>query len=302
MKTLSWFTFLLAATGLTLAALDSVLPSLGIDQKTIRRMAQDQLRSTGSFYPGAYLPRPVVERLKSLTGPQRAAAVTEALSVAKAIIGEAEFAQAHEAYLTSNLRAANHGIDIEADARKTQRQMETDPEKAIRDTMTVAGAQMAQGLRKLDRNGLKMMIDMDLEGGDAKLKKIATLLDSNFEECRREYSLWKSASMGGPSTESAYQAALSQGSTQKDRQKLLDEQRAWNQYNLKSMLRQKLDAFIATASSVDFAAQTAAVNGKQRFVNPKYEAKPGDWKMLYRAGKEPVGAALAFARQWRQEL
>jgi hypothetical protein len=243
-----------------------------------------------------------LERLKSLTGPQRAAVVTEALGAAKAMVGDPEFAQAHEAYLTSHLRAVNHGLDVEADARKTQSQMEADPEKAMRDTMTVAGAQMAQGLRKLDRNGLKMMIEMDLEGGDAKLKKIAAQLDTNFEECRREYSLWKSASMGGPATESAYQAALSQGATQKDRQKMMDEQRAWNQYNMKSMLRRKLDAFIATASSVDFSAQTAAVNGKQRFVDPKYEAKPGEWKMLYRAGKEPVGAALTIAKQWRQEL
>jgi hypothetical protein len=98
------------------------------------------------------------------------------------------------------------------------------------------------------------------------------------------------------------QTALGQGASRQDRQKLLDEQKAWDRYNLKSMLRQRLDAFLALAPTVDFAAQTRPSSGRTVFTDPKCEAKSAEWKMLYRAGKEPVLAALEFARQWRREL
>ena len=68
------------------------------------------------------------------------------------------------------------------------------------------------------------------------------------------------------------------------------------------MLTRRLDEFIATASTVDFAAQTRQAQGKTLFVSPQYERKNSEWKALYRAGKEPVTAALEFARQWRKEL
>lgn len=292
----------LLAAGMGLAAIDTYLPSLGVDAKAVELAAQAQLRGSGAFYPGSVLSREALGRLKAMPGPQKAGAVTEALQLAKSVVSSAAFAKAHEEYLTTQLRAANHGLDLKTEEAALQKRMtggsSGDPEAM----MKVAGAQMAQSFRKMDKNTLKMMLDMELKEGDAKLKKIAPLIESNFEEFRKQYSLLKSASMGGPATEAEFQAALGEGASQQDRRKLLDEQKAWNQYNLKSSLTRRLDEFIATASTVDFAAQTAPSGGKIRFVNPAYERKSNEWKMMFRAGREPVQAALEFARQWRAEL
>jgi len=39
-----------------------------------------------------------------------------------------------------------------------------------------------------------------------------------------------------------------------------------------------------------------------RFVNESYESKSSEWKLWYRAGKEPVPAARAAVGAWLKEL
>ena len=41
---------------------------------------------------------------------------------------------------------------------------------------------------------------------------------------------------------------------------------------------------------------------KERFAETRYEMKPSEWKLCYRAGKAPVEAARAFAQGWLKEL
>jgi hypothetical protein len=38
------------------------------------------------------------------------------------------------------------------------------------------------------------------------------------------------------------------------------------------------------------------------FADEKLEAKPAEWKLCFRAGKEATGAARAFAEGWLAEL
>jgi hypothetical protein len=63
-------------------------------------------------------------------------------------------------------------------------------------------------------------------------------------------------------------------------------------------LRQFLDA----CGTVDYGAKVVAAGGTLRFANPQYEQKPSEWKMCYRAGREPVEAAKAFATAWLKEI
>lgn len=68
------------------------------------------------------------------------------------------------------------------------------------------------------------------------------------------------------------------------------------------LVRRRLQQFIDLAATVDFNAELKTVGSKKKFVNPKYEGKASDWKMIYRAGKEVITPALAFAEQWVAEL
>lgn len=64
----------------------------------------------------------------------------------------------------------------------------------------------------------------------------------------------------------------------------------------------RLHRFLDTCGAVDFNAQLVTKNGTKVFANPAYEAKDYDWKMCFRAGKEPVDAAKAFATAWLKEM
>lgn len=64
----------------------------------------------------------------------------------------------------------------------------------------------------------------------------------------------------------------------------------------------KLHAFLETCADVDFDAKTVSSNGKRRFTNPDYESQSSNWKICFRAGREPVEAARQFANSWLAEL
>lgn len=70
----------------------------------------------------------------------------------------------------------------------------------------------------------------------------------------------------------------------------------------KVLVARYLRSFLATSATVDFSAKLVSANGKMRFENPDFEAQPNDWKLCYRAGKEAVTTARAFATAWLVEL
>lgn len=68
-------------------------------------------------------------------------------------------------------------------------------------------------------------------------------------------------------------------------------------------IKQRLVNFLETTKDIDFAAGLTIKNGKTIFVNPVYERQKGNyWKMAFRAGKEVVEPARAFAEQWLEEI
>jgi hypothetical protein len=90
-----------------------------------------------------------------------------------------------------------------------------------------------------------------------------------------------------------------------DEERYREELAKWEQQwpaDPKALVRMRLQEFLSATANVDFAAQTVNKNGKQRFVNAAYEQKPSEWKLAYRAGKEPTEKARAFASAWLKEL
>lgn len=69
------------------------------------------------------------------------------------------------------------------------------------------------------------------------------------------------------------------------------------------LVKQRLKEFLEASRDVDYAATLVpGRNGKMVFARNDYEGKPHDWKLCYRAGKEPVEAARLFATEWLAEL
>jgi hypothetical protein len=67
-------------------------------------------------------------------------------------------------------------------------------------------------------------------------------------------------------------------------------------------LKRRLQSFLDATADVDFAAALKGEGSSRRFVDKQYEAKPPEWKMCFRAGKEASDAARSFAKGWIEEL
>ena len=66
----------------------------------------------------------------------------------------------------------------------------------------------------------------------------------------------------------------------------------------KELVKQRLEELLDATEDVDFDAE---LNGR-KFANKLYERKPQEWKLAYRAGREPVEKARKFAEEWLKEL
>ncbi|HVP39174.1 MAG TPA: hypothetical protein VMS93_08330 [Candidatus Saccharimonadales bacterium] len=69
----------------------------------------------------------------------------------------------------------------------------------------------------------------------------------------------------------------------------------------KRLLRRRLTDFLALTQGMDFNAKLTR-GDRGQFVDQKLEAKPEDWKMWFRAGREATTAAREYAAAWLKEL
>jgi hypothetical protein len=92
---------------------------------------------------------------------------------------------------------------------------------------------------------------------------------------------------------------------QQDLNHFKEETKRWEtEYpaDVKLFVRGRLQHYLDVAGTVDFSAALVEKYGKKRFVNPAYQAKNNEWKMIYRAGKEVYDTTKPFAEQWVKEL
>jgi hypothetical protein len=71
----------------------------------------------------------------------------------------------------------------------------------------------------------------------------------------------------------------------------------------RELLKRRLREFLQESANVDYDAKLVRRDGKMRFANERYEGETSDqWKLCYRAGRQPVEKARAFAKTWLAEL
>ena len=70
----------------------------------------------------------------------------------------------------------------------------------------------------------------------------------------------------------------------------------------KAQLKKRLQSFLTATAEVDYDAATHSNGSFKVFDKTEYEAKPREWKLCYRAGRETGEAIRAFAESWLAEL
>lgn len=71
----------------------------------------------------------------------------------------------------------------------------------------------------------------------------------------------------------------------------------------RALIAARLHQFLEVSQNIAFDAKLApGSSGRMKFADPQYEAKSSQWKLCYRAGREPVGTARAFAIAWLRQI
>ena len=70
----------------------------------------------------------------------------------------------------------------------------------------------------------------------------------------------------------------------------------------RALVAMRLRKFLETTADIDYAAKLVEQGKVRKFADPALEAKPGEWKMCFRAGKPATDAARDFARKWLADL
>jgi hypothetical protein len=245
--------------------------------------------------------------LQAMTPADKLALTQEVLSAVKATVMAPGFRAEHTARIARQTnRAIDHGIDpttygisgnLETDAITTTvvpviQMMRSFPNEALIQGFEDERAELPQQIN--DEEGEERA---KLQAYLVKLNALAPLVKSNPDEFKLQYTLAKSASMGGPDTEAKLQAAMSGGA---DTEKMRLEQTYWNKYNLDAILKKNLTQFIDQATKVDFRRATQVKDGYLYWGDGNEMS--GLDTLEVTLGQAPTSAAVAFARSWLSEL
>lgn len=70
----------------------------------------------------------------------------------------------------------------------------------------------------------------------------------------------------------------------------------------RGLVAMRLRHFLEATSDINFSAQLVDKDRKKVFADAALEAKPAEWKMAFRAGKQATDAARTFAERWLADL
>ena len=225
--------------------------------------------SNGDWERLPYVRGSVVAAAKALDEQARLAFVEKVGAAFKTLVMSDTFAKALADSIKQEHQAVDHGItglvsmeelvkrkDFAAiEARNKGRSA-----AAIVDNME-SRTQDAAGLDQPEPGSWTRNADDVKRKDRAKYQKMVrdaqalqALGTSDVQKLRRGMAVLYWMDQGGPETEEALYAL-------RDRAKAESEQLAWDQYNLKTVLRKQLTAFVALVPTVDFVAATKETRG-----------------------------------------
>ncbi len=92
-----------------------------------------------------------------------------------------------------------------------------------------------------------------------------------------------------------------------EKQTYQEQMAAWEKNypeNPKTLVANRLRQFLEVSQNIPFNAELVS-NPKSKivkFADPQYESQTPEWKLCFRAGREPVQAARAFVSEWLGQI
>jgi hypothetical protein len=146
--------------------------------------------------------------------------------------------------------------------------------------------------------------DASIKEMEANIKKMPPEMQKQMEEVVKAMKMQQAELKKNTEFQEAREAAVKQGQAQEERefQERLAQYESEHPKNPDLLIASRLKQFLALSADVNFDAKLVKQGDKMRFEDPTLEAKPEEWKLCFRAGREATDAARAFAAEWLKEL
>lgn len=254
--------FLFSFTAKRLA--DDFLKQLGISQSEADNKITSSLLSGSLNYYG-------IRNLKNILVNDRAAIVKDLAGYAKQYAGSDTFKKEYAALKERNKPAPAQKIE-------SPEEMRANMIRAAKEYVANSEASLKNATPQTQKLFTEMLeaAKKNLKEAEDPNNKTINVWAQNYEEMKKMTQLnWENSMKDWEAKYPANQLLYVKGS---------------------------LQSFLDATEGIDFGAQLYDKNGKKYFVNREYERKDSRWKMAFRAGKEAVETARAFARQWISEI
>lgn len=287
------------------------ISNLNLTNNVNRLVQEEEPVPEGEWNQMPFFGTATTAALRLLDDNGRVAFIEKTGPAVKAFVQSDTFGKSHADFIRQRFDAVDHGIknavgldelmkkkDYAGMEAFSERQtvvnlVENVEEQSAADIQRTLGHEL-ESWRKSAQSATgknKAKYERYVRGGEA----LVPLGTSDVTKLRRGYAVLKSIDSGGPDNEDALYAMYTKAKQEK-------QQIAWDAHSLRSVLKQQLGAFVAVASSVDFAAETVEKDGREKFVKAAYEKKGAIWKACFRAGQPATNAAKQFAQAWLKEL
>lgn len=241
----------------------AVTAQLGITEGRAREAVFD------SFVSGAVSIAGKADVFTAASPQARVAIVNAALTIARAFVESTEFPKRYADHREANgpdpLAPATTADEVLAKQRANFEAQVEGMRKQFGDVTPAQRETLEQGFETMRARFTEM------EKGEAKVELDAALKAQRVAQVR------------------AYEAAV----------KELD---AVYPADPRALVANRLRKFLDLSKDVDFTAPLVERDKKMRFADAALEARPAEWKMLFRAGKPATDAARAFAQKWLTDL
>jgi hypothetical protein len=242
----------------------SALANLGVNEPTAAQMVEGWL-DTGYLDVSA-----VAKSFKAAVPTGRVALVKGAMGWAKTYTESAAFKAEYEKRRQADMPAPpkfDGTVDNELARQRAERQKNVEE-------MKKGLAQLTPEMRKSMEAAIKE-IEASNQKTDTDPKKVAM---------------------------SRQMVELQRAGDQEAYQKRLEAHEKRFPPNPKTVIARRLQEFLDVSKDVDFDAKLVPAGSKMRFADPRYEEKPSEWKLYYRAGRDVVAAAREAAQAWLKAL
>jgi hypothetical protein len=163
----------------------------------------------------------------------------------------------------------------------------------------------AKGDAKILINERLVAIEQEMKEMNEKLKTAGSdnkkLYEFSLSQLKQEWDALKNPSHP---MHNDYLGNLTEETEESEVQRKMETEYFNKDYppTVKELVKLRLQHFLDVTATIDFNAKLVQQGKFKVFADPALEAKNGDWKKLFRAGPETIGAARQFAQAWLADL